>query len=73
MDIVDKTAKKAESRRNEVVKISSYMKINTVNKLDRSLLLGMPVETTGGQICENILQEWTRIVDPSSFVYSKRT
>ena len=48
------------------------MKINTVNTLDRSLLLGMPVETTGGQICENILQEWIQIVDPSSFVYRKR-
>ena len=37
-----------------------------------SLLLGMPVGTTGGKICENILQEWIRIVDTSSFVYSKR-
>jgi hypothetical protein len=31
-----------------------YMKINTMNKLDESLILGMLVETTGGQIHQNI-------------------
>jgi hypothetical protein len=44
------------------------MKVNIMDKLETSLFLGKPVETTGGQICENILQEWIRIVEPSSFV-----
>jgi hypothetical protein len=45
---------------------TSYMKINVMNKLDGSLLLEMPVKTTGDQICKNTLQEWIRIVEPSN-------
>ena len=74
--LLTKLLNKVERRRNEVMnltgKATCCMKINTVNKLDRSLILRMPVETTGGQISENILQEWIRTVQPSSLVYSKR-